>query len=102
MRQNRSNDCTLSWTISLLSSEAIFNTDLNTIENWADARLVSFHAGKAYSTIISRTTEPAVHPSLTMNNTVISETQTHKHLGLTLSSLTILVIYAGKHGQGLT
>ena len=31
-------------------------------------------------------TEPPVHPPLTMNNTVISVAQTHKHLGLTLSS----------------
>ena len=61
---------------SPLSSAAILNTDLNTITNWADAWLVSFHADKTFSMIISRKTEPALHPPLTMNNTVISETQT--------------------------
>lgn len=71
---------------SPLSSAAVLNNDLNTIGNWADAWLVSFHAGNTFSMIISRKTEPAMHPPLTMNNTVISETQTHKHLGLTLSS----------------
>ena len=36
--------------------------------------------------IISRKTETAMHPPLNMTNTVISETQTHRHLGITLSS----------------
>lgn len=48
--------------------------------------LVSFHAAKTFSMIISRKTEPAVHPPLIMNNNIISETQIHKHLGLTFSS----------------
>ena len=71
---------------SPLSSAAILNTLLNTIANWTDAWLVSFHAGKTFSMIISRKTEPAMHPPLNMTNTVISETQTHRHLGITLSS----------------
>ena len=70
---------------SSLLSAAILNTDLNIIANWADAWLVSFHAGKAFSMIISRKTESAMHPPLTMTTMVISETQTHRHLGLTLS-----------------
>ena len=71
---------------SPLSSAAILNTRLNTIANWTDAWLVSFHAGKTFSMIISRKTEPAMHPPLNMTNTVISETQTHRHLGIALSS----------------
>ena len=63
---------------SPLSSAAILNTDLNTIANLADAWLVSFLAGKTFAMIISRKTKPAMHPPLTMTNTVISETQTHK------------------------
>ena len=45
-----------------------------------------FYAGKTFSMIILRKTEPPMHPPLTMTNTVISETQTRKQLGLTLSS----------------
>ena len=71
---------------SPLISAAILNVDLSTIGNWADAWSVSFHAGTTVSMIISRKAEPPVHPLLTMNNTVISVAQTHKHLGLTLSS----------------
>lgn len=69
-----------------LTAATILNTDLSTLSNWANTWLVSFHAAKTFSMIISRKTEPAVHPPLIMNNNVISETQIHKHLGLTFSS----------------
>ena len=97
----------LSWTP--LYHQLLFSIpDLNTIANWADAWLVSFHAGKTFSMILSRKTEPAMHPPLTMTNTVISETQTHKHVGFTHSSKCTwsdhidncsTCIYAGRHGH---
>ena len=70
--------------------------------NWADAWLVSFHAGKTFSMIKLRKIEPVMHPPLTMTNTVIFETQTHKHLHFLVNvlGLTMLIIYAGTHGHG--
>ena len=62
------------------------NIDLNTISTWAEAWLVAFNAGKTLSMIFSRKANPAQHPPLLMNNIILTETDTHKHLGLTLSN----------------
>ena len=62
------------------------NIDLNTIGTWAEAWLVAFNTGKALSMIFSRKANPPQHPPLLMNNIVLTETDTHKHLGLTLSN----------------
>ena len=62
------------------------NIDLNIINTWAEAWLVAFNAGKTLSMIFSRKTNPPQHPPLLMNNIILTETDTHKHLGLTLSN----------------
>ena len=62
------------------------NIDLNTISTWAEAWLVAFNAGKTLSMIFSRKANPPQHPPLLMNNIILTETDTHKHLGLTLSN----------------
>ena len=64
----------------------ILNTDLNTISDWANSLLVAFNASKTLSVIFSRKSNPAVHPSLFMSDTMINETTNHKHLGLILSN----------------
>ncbi|MCG8078441.1 MAG: reverse transcriptase family protein, partial [Candidatus Thiodiazotropha taylori] len=64
----------------------LLNTDLQTISNWADDWLVNFNANKTLSMIISRRTQPQLHPPLVMNGTLLQETNCHKHLGLTFSS----------------
>ena len=58
---------------------------LNTIGTWAEAWLVAFNAGKTLWMIFSRKANPPQHPPLLMNNIVLTETDTHKHQGLTLS-----------------
>ena len=64
----------------------ILNTDLKTISDWANFWLVAFNASKTLSVIFSRESNPVVHPSLFMHDTMINETTNHKHLGLVLSN----------------
>ena len=58
------------------------NVDLNTISTWADA----YNTGKTLSMIFSRKLHHPHHPPLLMNNTMLTETDTHRHIGLTLSN----------------
>ena len=62
------------------------NADLQTISQWAEDWLVNFNANKTLSMIISRRIISPPHPPLFMNGTMLQETNSHKHLGLTLSS----------------
>ena len=62
------------------------NADLSRILNWADTWLVSFNPTKTESLLISRKLRNPVHPPIYMQNQQISEVETHKHLGIFLSS----------------
>ena len=62
------------------------NADLQTISQRAEDWLVNFNANKTLSMIISRRIISPPHPPLFMNGTMLQETNSHKHLGLTLSS----------------
>ena len=62
------------------------NADLQTISQWAEDWLVNCNANKTLSMIISRRIISPPHPPLFMNGTMLQETNSHKHLGLTLSS----------------
>ena len=64
----------------------LLNADLQTISNWAVDWLVEFNANKTMAKTISRKQNPVPQPLLFMNNTLIQETSTHKHLGLTFSN----------------
>ena len=64
----------------------VLNADLQTISHWANDWLVLFNANKTLSMVISRKLNPVQHPPLLMNDTIIAETTSHKHLGLTFSS----------------
>ena len=62
------------------------NVDLYSISTWADAWLVAFNTGTTLSMIFSRKLHRPHHPPLLMNNIMLTETDTHRHLGLTLSN----------------
>lgn len=63
------------------------NFDLDTISKWASDWLVDFNPNKTVSLLISKKqTAQVTHPPLKMNNIIISETPSHKHLGITFSN----------------
>ena len=62
------------------------NSDLNTINEWAKTWLVDFNPKKTESLLISRKHNRHQHPTLYMNNETITEVNSHKHLGVILSS----------------
>ena len=64
----------------------ILNADLQTISHWANSWPVTFNPSKTLSMYFSRKLNPVQHPSLFMDGTIIEETTSHKHLGLTFSS----------------
>ena len=62
------------------------NNDLSKIKAWASKWLVSFNPSKSESLLISRKRSNINHPDLCMDNNVIQEVNSHKHLGLTFSN----------------
>ena len=66
----------------------LLNLDLDIIFDWALDWLVDFNARKTMFLLLStkRISVLHVHPNLLMNNTVLSESSSHKHLGVTFSS----------------
>ena len=60
--------------------------DLQHVSEWANKWLVDFSPTKTKEMIISNKDHLDLHPSLVFNNHVIDRVQTHKHLGITLSS----------------
>ena len=68
-----------------LTAANIINNDLNRISIWADDWLVRFNANKTIALLLSRKVIPVHHPHLLMNGTIITEQQSHKHLGIIFS-----------------
>ena len=68
------------------SAALVLNNDLRYITVWAAEWLVDFNASKTDSMLISRKRNPIQHPPLYMNGTMIKDTESHKHLGLTFSN----------------
>ena len=64
----------------------LINSDLEKIHLWSKQWLVDFNPSKTETLKISRKLHSPFHPPLTMNNTIITEVDQHKHLGLTLSN----------------
>ena len=56
------------------------NTDLAKIHAWASKWLVTFNPSKSESIILSRKTNKPLHPPLIMDQQVINEVSSHKHL----------------------
>ena len=61
------------------------NDDLAKIHAWAVRWLVSFNPSKSESMILSRKHNKPFHPPLSMNQNLINNVNSHKHLGLTFS-----------------
>ena len=62
------------------------NQDLVRIPAWAEKWLVSFNPNKTEYILLSRKLNKPVHPPVIMNNQVITEVESHKHLGVTFES----------------
>ena len=62
----------------------IINEDLATVKRWADQWLVNFSPEK--TKLMTCTFRSVDHPPLIFDNKILTETNTHKHLGLTLTS----------------
>ena len=69
-----------------LQAAESLNEDLDKIHLWAAKWLVSFNPAKSESILFSRKLNRPFHPPLIMNQQVINEETSHKHLGLIFSS----------------
>ena len=79
-------DTSLFLKVDHISSAAeTLNSDINKISIWAKSWLVSFNPTKTESVIFSRKSNSSNHPPLTMDNEIISEFSSHKHLGVILA-----------------
>ena len=80
----------------------LLNLDLEKIITWAKTWLVSFNPKKTESLLISRKLNKPVHPSLLMDNQVITEVDSHKHLGvffpMIVLGISILIMSRKKPG----
>lgn len=61
------------------------NNDLKHITKWGKIWQVDFNPSKNFSMLISRKNETVDHPPLYMDSVLVSNTSSHKHLGLTFS-----------------
>ena len=61
------------------------NSDLETIHQWATKWLVTFNPSKSESLLLSRKHNRPRHPEITMNQKLITEVNSHKHLSITLN-----------------
>ena len=64
----------------------LLNKDLEKIMEWAYRWLVTFNHTKTESLLISRKINQPFHPPLFMDNQIIKEVSSHKHLGNFLSN----------------
>jgi hypothetical protein len=70
---------------SLNDIEGMLNHDLHLISNWAKTWLVNFNPQKTEAVLFSLRHSNIV-PNLSFENTVVNFVDSHKHLGVTLSS----------------
>ena len=68
------------------SAALILNNDLSYIPSGAADWLIDFNTSKTLSMLMSRKRNPGHHPPLYMNDTMMLDTTSHKHLGLTFSN----------------
>ena len=68
------------------SAAELLNIDINKIMTWAKKWLVTFNPVKTESLLITRKLNRPIHPPLFMENQQITETDSHKHLGIYLSN----------------
>ena len=70
----------------ILTSADTLNSDIRNILQWSNQWLVTFNPTKTESLLISRKRLQQPHPSLIMQDQVITQFPFHKHLGVYLSS----------------
>ena len=68
-----------------ISAADELNADLAKMHAWAVRWLVSFNPAKSESMILSRKHNKPFHPPLSMNQNLINNENSHKHLGLIFS-----------------
>ena len=61
------------------------NADLQAIHEWSNQWLATFSAPKTKALIFSSKPDKHENATVSLNNTLIDEVQSHKHLGITLS-----------------
>ena len=63
------------------------NKDIESIHQWSQKWLIKFNPDKTEMMTISKKniTNSTIHPPVYMDNVIIKEVETHKHLGLTVS-----------------
>ena len=66
-------------------AQELIDADLQALYTWSNKWLVKFSVPKTKSLLISNKHDKHPNPPLTMNNAVLAEINTHKHLGITLS-----------------
>ena len=64
----------------------MLNHDLNTICEWSQTWLVNFNAIKTKSVLFTTKTNTQPHPTLYFSNQVVTEVDSHIHLGLRIQS----------------
>ena len=69
-----------------ITAAACLNNDLDKISQWAAKWLVTFNPSKTKSSLSSRKTNKDRHPPIFMQNHKVVEVDSHKHLGVVLSS----------------
>ena len=62
------------------------NSDLQKIYHWAAKWLVTFNPGKSESILLSRKHNKPFHPPVLMDQSQITEVESHKHLGVIFSN----------------
>ena len=83
-------DTSLFWVVrDIATSTKELSNDLRNISKWAYQWKMTFNhdlTKQAQEVIFSRKLNKPVHPNLTFNNSQVSQTESHKHLGLILDS----------------
>ena len=72
--------------IHIAQAAFTLNQDLVKISSWADKWLVSFNPKKTESLLLTRKINRQMHPSISMNNQIITEVDNHKHIGIVFQS----------------
>ena len=64
----------------------VLNNDLQILSQWSKQWLVTFNAIKTVYMIITRKKNPINYPNLILDGTILKKVDSHRHLGVTISS----------------
>ena len=74
------------WVDTTAQAALTLNQDLAKLSTWADKWLVSFNPNKTESLLLTRKMNRQIHPSISMNNQIVTEVEKHKHHGYVFQS----------------